>query len=74
MKNRILKDINVAYFMLPLVLFPLFFEWLLHLYKINFFVLHKEGFLFADIAYIVLLSMDIKIKAIVIKMVLSNYP
>lgn len=52
--NRLLKDINVAYFILPLVLMPLLFEWLFHIYELDFFMQHKEGFLFANIAYIVL--------------------
>jgi hypothetical protein len=53
-ENRLLRDINVAYFILPLVLLPLFFECLFHLYEVDFFVQHKESFLFANIAYIVL--------------------
>jgi len=52
--NRLLKDINVAYFALPLVLLPLVIEWIFHVKEIGFFMEHQEEFLFANIVYIVL--------------------
>jgi len=51
---RYIRDINIAFIILPLVLLPLLLELGLHLGKVPFFEVHREIFLLVDILYIVL--------------------
>jgi len=51
---RYIRDINIAYIVLPLVLLPLLFELGLHLGNVPFFETNRKIFLFIDILYIIL--------------------
>jgi len=53
-KNRYITNVNIAFFVLPLVLLPLGVEYLLSLEKNQFFLKYQENILLANIVYIVL--------------------
>ncbi len=53
-KKRILKDINILFLFLPLILTPLLIEWWFHSYYIQFFLDYKHEILLSNIAYIIL--------------------
>jgi len=51
-KNRVIKDINILFFFLPLVLLPLLLEWWLHAQDMPIFSDYKHEILLTNIAYI----------------------
>jgi len=53
-KRRYIYDVHIAFLILPLLLTPILVELFFHYYKVDFFLKHKEAFLFGDILYIVL--------------------
>ncbi len=53
-KRRYIYDVHIAFIILPLLLTPILFELLFYFYEVDFFLKHKEAFLFGDILYIVL--------------------
>ena len=53
-KRRYIYDVHIAFLILPLLLTPIFIELIFYFYEVDFFIKHKEAFLFGDILYIVL--------------------
>ncbi len=53
-KRRKFYDVHIAFLILPLLLIPILIELIFHYYQVNFFIKHREEFLFGDILYIVL--------------------
>lgn len=53
-KKRLIYDIHIAFLVLPLILVPIMIEWFFHLMGFDFFINHKDTFLFGDVLYIVL--------------------
>ncbi|WP_457743398.1 ion channel [Sulfurimonas sp.] len=53
-QTRYVKDIKIAFILLPFVLLPLLFEWWLHIHETLLFVKYHDNILMANIIYIVL--------------------
>ena len=53
-KKRVLKEINILFFFLPLILLPLLVEWWFHFHYKQFFLDYNEEILLINIAYIVI--------------------
>ncbi len=53
-ENRYIKDIDLAFFLVPMILLPLVFEWYLHISENAFFTQYRDEILVANIIYIVL--------------------
>ena len=53
-ENRYIKNIDLAFLLIPMILLPLLFEWYLHLHENAFFMHFKDEILVANIVYIVL--------------------
>jgi len=53
-KKRYVYNINIAFVVLPLVLLPIFLEFIFKLMHFNFFIDYEDIFLFGDIIYIVI--------------------
>ena len=53
-KRRYIYDVHIAFLILPLLLTPILVELVFYFYEVDFFIKHKEAFLFGDILYIVL--------------------
>ena len=53
-KRRYIYDVHIAFLILPLLLTPILVELVFYFNEIDFFIKHKEAFLFGDILYIVL--------------------
>jgi len=51
--KRLIYDVHVAFVILPLILIPIVLEVFFHSMEYDFFVKHKDIFLFGDIVYIV---------------------
>jgi len=52
-KKRYIYNVNIAFMVLPLILLPIFIEWIFHIMQLDFFMRYKDAFLFGDILYIV---------------------
>ena len=53
-KRRYIYDVHIAFLILPLLLTPILVELVFYFNEVDFFLKHKEAFLFGDILYIVL--------------------
>ena len=53
-KNRYIKNIDLAFLLIPMILLPLILEWYLHISENIFFIHYKDEILVANIIYIVL--------------------
>ena len=53
-KRRYIYDVHIAFLILPLLLTPILVELVFYFNEVDFFIKHKEAFLFGDILYIVL--------------------
>ena len=53
-ENRLIRNEKIAFLLLPLVLIPLLFEVALLWFNHEWFVLHREGILIANVLYIVI--------------------
>lgn len=49
-----MKNIDLAFLLIPMILLPLLFEWYLHVNENAFFMYYREEILIANIIYIVL--------------------
>jgi hypothetical protein len=54
-EKRFLKNINILFLLLPLILLPLLVEWWFHSKNIQIFLDYRHEILFSNIAYIVLI-------------------
>lgn len=53
-EKRYIKNINIAFLVIPLILLPLLFEWYLHTKELTFFTTYHDEILIANIFYIVI--------------------
>jgi len=53
-ENRLIRNEKIAFLLLPLVLIPLLFEVTLLWFNHEWFALHREGILIANVLYIVI--------------------
>ena len=53
-ENRYIKNIDLAFLLIPMILLPLIFEWYLHVSENAFFTHYRDEILVTNIIYIVL--------------------
>ncbi len=64
--KRYIKNINIAFLVIPMILLPLLFEWYFHIKEVAFFTTYHDEILIANIFYIVLVRFALLDSAIYI--------
>jgi len=65
-KKRYIKDVNIAFLIIPLILLPLLFEWYFHIKESAIFATYHDAILVANIFYIIIMRFALLDSAIYI--------